>query len=48
LVANGKNLNLLYTGAATSIPEPGTWLAAALLTAAACLRWRRRHSRKHL
>ncbi|MEX1111798.1 MAG: autotransporter-associated beta strand repeat-containing protein, partial [Chthoniobacterales bacterium] len=42
LVANGNNLNLLYTGAATSIPEPGTWLAAALLTAAAWLRWRRR------
>jgi autotransporter-associated beta strand protein len=48
LVANGKNLNLLYTGSATPIPEPGTWLAAALLTGAAYLRWRRRHSRKHL
>jgi autotransporter-associated beta strand protein len=48
LVANGKNLNLLYTGAATSVPEPGTWIAAALLVGAAWLRWRRRHSRKHL
>jgi autotransporter-associated beta strand protein len=45
LVANGKNLNLLYTGSATPIPEPGTWLAAALLTGAAYLRWCRRNSR---
>jgi autotransporter-associated beta strand protein len=47
LVASGQNLNLLYTGAATSIPEPGTWFAAALLTVAAWLRWRRR-SRNNL
>ena len=42
LVASGNNVNLLYTGSATAIPEPGTWLAAALLTAVAWLRWRRR------
>lgn len=35
LVANGNNLNLLYTGGATPIPEPGTWLAATLLAAVA-------------
>jgi len=47
LVVNGNNLNLLYTGSGTPIPEPGTWLVAALLTAAAWLRWRRR-SRNNL
>jgi hypothetical protein len=47
LTASGNNLNLLYTGSGTPIPEPSTWFAAALLTIAAWLRWSRR-SRKNL
>jgi autotransporter-associated beta strand protein len=43
LATSGNNLRLLYTGSGTPIPEPGTWLAAALLTVAAWLRWRRRN-----
>ncbi len=46
LAVSGSNLNLVYTGSATPIPEPGTWLAAALLTLAAWLHWRKR-SRKN-
>jgi len=34
------SLNLVYT-TGEPVPEPGTWLAAALLTAAAWWRWRR-------
>ncbi len=51
LVSTNNNLNLLFTAAAgpgpgpVGVPEPGTWAAAALLSAAAVyMRWRRRSS----
>lgn len=47
LEANENELFLVYQGSSSEpIPEPGTWLAAALLTVAAYLRWRRQRSRQ--
>ncbi len=43
LEANENELFLVYTGSSSEpIPEPGTWLAAILLTTAVYLRWHRR------
>jgi autotransporter-associated beta strand protein len=46
LEAQGNELFLVYDGVgSTPVPEPGTWLAAALLVGGAYVRWRRRNSR---
>ena len=46
LEAQGRELFLVYDGVgSTAVPEPGTWLAAALLVGGAYVRWRRRNSR---
>ena len=43
LEARDNELFLVYDGlGGTTVPEPGSWFAATLLTAAAYLRWRRR------